>query len=297
MTGKSGEDDKPKQQGFRGLFGFLGSGKESEENADEKVKEFVSDHDHLLDDEKRMIHEILDLGDMSASEIMTPRVDMIMAEDDETIRQVVERMIGTGFSRLPMYHEDADGIVGIIHYKDLMRPILEGHADEPARPYCYDAMFVPETKDVFPLLTEMQTNRQQMAIVVDEYGGTDGLITVEDIVEEIVGEIVDETDREQPVIKREDEKTWLASGGFPVEDAISLGWPLEESDDYETVAGWMLSKFDTVPQTGDFLDVSGWRFTIHEMRRRRIVSIRVERLSGGSNALARDEKETTQEDQ
>ena len=128
-------------------------------------------------------------------------------------------MRGTGYSRLPVYHEDIDRIVGIVHFKDLVAPLMDGKEHEPVAEYAYEAMFVPETKDLFPLLAEMQTNRQQMAIVVDEYGGTDGLITVEDIVEEVVGEIVDETDRENPFIEQESENVWVVDGRFPVEDA------------------------------------------------------------------------------
>ena len=275
MSGKI-EDGDSSKQGLKGLFGFLGAQKRQTPSAEEEIKDFVADSDELLDDEKRMIHEILDLGDMDASEIMTPRVDMILVEDTETVRQAVDRMMGTGYSRLPVFHEDIDRIVGIVHYKDLVPPVLDGKGDDLAVDYAFEPLFIPESKDVFPLLTEMQTKRQQMAIVVDEYGGTDGLITVEDIVEEIVGEIVDETDRERPVIKQEGPDAWLVDGRFPVEDAVEMGWPLAESEDYETIAGWVLSMLDTVPQTGYSFEKDGFRFTIHSMRRRRILAVRVE---------------------
>ena len=278
MSGKI-EDGDSNKQGLKGLFGFLGAQKRQTPSAEEEIKDFVADSDELLDDEKRMIHEILDLGDMDASEIMTPRVDMILVEDTETVRQAVDRMMGTGYSRLPVFHEDIDRIVGIVHYKDLVPPVLDGKGDDLAVDYAFEPLFIPESKDVFPLLTEMQTKRQQMAIVVDEYGGTDGLITVEDIVEEIVGEIVDETDRERPVIKQEGPDAWLVDGRFPVEDAVEMGWPLAESEDYETIAGWVLSMLDTVPQTGYSFEKDGFRFTIHSMRRRRILAVRVERVA------------------
>ena len=157
----------------------------------------------------------------------------MFAEDTDTVRQTVERMRGTGYSRLPVYHEDIDRIVGIVHFKDLVAPLMDGKEHEPVAEYAYEAMFVPETKDLFPLLAEMQTNRQQMAIVVDEYGGTDGLITVEDIVEEVVGEIVDETDRENPFIEQESENVWVVTGDSPSKMPQSLGWPVEDSADYE----------------------------------------------------------------
>ena len=266
------------QKGLTGFFSRFGSAKK-QTVSEEEIKDIVADNDELADDEKRMIHDIIDLGDMSVHEIMQPRVDMIMVEDTETVRTAVERMHGTGYSRLPIFHEDADHIIGIVHYKNLVGPLIDGREDDLAAKYAFEPLFVPETKDIFPLLKEMQTNRQQMAIVVDEYGGTDGLITVEDIVEEIVGEIVDETDRERPILKQEGPGVWLADGRFPVEDAVEMGWPLAESEDYETIAGWVLSMLDTVPQMGYSFEKDGYRFTIHSMRRRRILAVRVERIS------------------
>ena len=254
--------------------------------SEEEIKYMVTDNDELLPDEKRMIHDILDLGDMTVHEIMQPRVDMILVEDTETVRQAVDRMRGTGYSRLPVFHEDIDCIVGIVHYKDLVGPLMDGKENEPVADYAYEALFVPETKDLFPLLSEMQTNRQQMAIVVDEYGGTDGLITVEDIVEEIVGEIIDESDIENKFITPLSDGTWLVDGRFPVEDALKLGWPVTESDDYETMAGWLMGMIDFVPQVGDEFEFGGYRFKIQAMRRRRISNIRVTREVGADNAPA-----------
>ena len=297
ITGMSGrnEDGDSSKQGLKGLFGFLDAQKRQAPSAEDEIKDFVADSDELLDDEKRMIHEILDLGDMDAGEIMTPRVDMILVEDSMTARQALDRMMGTGYSRLPVFHEDIDRIVGVVHYKDLVPPVLDGKGDDLAVDYAFEPLFVPESKDVFPLLTEMQTKRQQMAIVVDEYGGTDGLITVEDIVEEIVGEIVDETDRERPMLQQEGPNSWLASGRFPVEDALELGWPLVESEDYETIAGWVLSMLDTVPQMGYSFEKDGFRFTIHSMRRRRILAVRVERLPGGNDASGKQDRSDQEE--
>lgn len=248
--------------------------------SEDEIRYMVTDNDELLDEEKRMIQDIIDLGDMTVREVMRPRVDMILVEDVETIRQTVERMRGTGYSRLPVYHEDYDQIVGIVHGKDLMSPLMEGKEGDQVGAYAYEALFVPETKDLYPLLSEMQTNRQQMAIVVDEYGGTDGLITVEDIVEEIVGEIVDETDFEYKYLSRESDDVMIVDGRLPVDDALAEGLPVRESDDYETIAGWLLDTIDFVPQVGDEFDVGGYRFKIQTMRRRRISKIRVERLSG-----------------
>ncbi len=280
------------QKGISGFFSRFAQAKKPTVSEDE-IKDIVADNDELADDEKRMIHDIIDLGDMSVHEIMQPRVDMIMVEDTETVRTAVERMHGTGYSRLPIFHEDADHIIGIVHYKNLVGPLIDGHEDDLAAKYAFEPMFVPETKDILPLLKEMQTNRQQMAIVVDEYGGTDGLITVEDIIEEIVGEIVDEYDMEGKEITQLSEGAWRVDGRFPVDEAAALGWPVTESEDYETIAGWLIDTLDFVPEMGDEFTVGGYSFKIERMRRSRISTIRVERLAGEESAA---EKEAEQEE-
>lgn len=269
--------DGDSQKGLSGFFSRFGAAKK-QAVSEEEIKDIVADNDEIGADEKRMIHEIIDLGDMSVHEIMQPRVDMIMAEDTETVRAAVERMHGTGYSRLPIYHEDADHIVGIVHYKNLIGPLIDGNEDDPASKYAFEPMFVPESKDIFPLLKEMQTKRQQMAIVVDEYGGTDGLITIEDIVEEIVGEIVDEYDMEGRDITKLSDGVWRVDGRFPVDRAVALGWPVSESDDYETIAGWLIDTIDFVPETGDEFEVGGYSFKIERMRRSRISTIKVQCL-------------------
>ena len=269
--------DKPEPGLFGGLKKAFGLGSKHQQISEEEIKTLVGDADELLEDEKRMISDILSLNDMSVSEIMTPRVDIMAVEDTETVRHTLERVRGTGYSRLPVYHDNLDSIVGLVHYKDLIPAVLEGNIDEPVIDYAFVPMFVPESKDVFPLLSEMQTNRQQMAIVVDEYGGTDGLITVEDIVEEIVGEIIDETDAEDSLVVSTGEGSWIVDGRLPVEDAIEMGLPVVESDQYETIAGWLMSVLDAVPHIGDEFTFDGFRFKVQSMRRRRIQKLRVEK--------------------
>ena len=187
---------------------------------EDEIKDMVAENIELLEDEKRMINDILDLADMTVREIMKPRVDMIMAEDTE-----------------------------------------------PARA---------------KLLSELQEARMQMAIVVDEYGGTDGLITMEDIIEEIVGEIADETDNDRDLIVLVEPNQWRVDGRFPVEDAVELGWPVEESDDYETLAGWIIHELDSVPRVGDELLVDGYAFKVVKMRRSRISIVQVKKLPSAS---------------
>ena len=276
MSKESREGDSPKPGFFDGLKDAFGRGRR--QVSEDEIKELVDDADELLEDEKRMIGEILDLDELTVSDVMQPRVDIMAVEDGETIRAALERMRGTGYSRLPVYHESLDHIVGIVHYKDLIPVVLDGEVEGPVTDYMHDALYVPETKDLFPLLSEMQTNRQQMAIVVDEYGGTDGLITLEDIVEEIVGDIIDETDSETAYVTEAGAGEWRVDGRCPIETARELGWPVEESDQFETIAGWLLDTADAVPQVGDELVVDGYRFKVLTMRRRRIRNLHVARL-------------------
>lgn len=281
MSKDSREGDSSKSGFFGGLMEALGGGRRSV--SEEEIKELVEDADELLEDEKRMIGEILSLDELTVSDVMQPRVDIIAVEDTESVRTALERMRGTGYSRLPVFHEDLDHIIGIVHFKKLIPAVLDGDVDGPVTDYSNDALFVPETKDLMPLLSEMQTKRQQMAIVVDEYGGTDGLITVEDIVEEIVGEIVDETDSEAPYLTELGEGDWLVDGRCPVEELQELGWPVVESDQYETIAGWLIDTVDAVPLVGDEFVVEGYRFKVRSMRRRRICELHVTKLVEGES--------------
>lgn len=269
------EKDPHKKQSF--FDRITGSKKESA--SEEEIRELVDDTSELAEDEKRMIHDIIDLGDMHAGEICTPRVDVMLVHDDETARQALERMRGTGYSRLPVCHDSIDDIIGIVNIKDLIGPLMDGSIDSPVTKFMYDAMFVPETKDVIPLLGEMQVAHKQMVIVIDEYGGTEGIITIEDILEEIVGEIVDESDLQNDLITELEPGVWRVDGRFPIEDAQALGWPVDASDDFETIAGWLIGILDSVPDTGDVVEIEGYSFTVVKMRRSRISVIRVENLN------------------
>ena len=217
----------------------------------------------------------MDLGDAVAREVMVPRVDVTMVEDDQTVAEVLALMRQTGFSRMPVYHEDPDNIIGIAHIKDFIGLALDGKADVMASENLRDAAFVPDTKDILPLLSEMQTAHDQIVVVVDEYGGTAGIITVEDIVEEIVGEIEDEFDPDNKYLTRLSKREWLVDGRFSCDDAVELGWPIEESDDYETIAGWILDLCDSVPDIGEVFEVDGYKFKVQSMRGQRISLIRV----------------------
>jgi putative hemolysin len=243
--------------------------------SEEEIKLLVTEQGTLLDEEKRMIHEIFELGDTVVREVMVPRVDMMLAEDTASVMDTAKILNGTGFSRLPIYHGDHDTIVGIVLLKDLVRPLARGDGEEPITEHMRETVFVPETKGILPLLSEMRALHNQIAIVVDEYGGTAGLVTLEDIVEEIVGEIADEFDREHKYITQVSDREWVLDGRLSIEEAMERGIPVEESDDYETVAGWVLARLGHIPCPGEATTRRGYEFRVQAMRRRRIQRIRV----------------------
>ena len=261
-----------------GLSALLGvkSADERDSVSEEEIKYMVTDADELTDQEKSMIHEVIDMGDTIAREVMVPRVDMTAMEDTSTLTEVLAVMRRTGYSRIPIYHESVDRIVGIAHIKDIISPILdEGRASDPVAGHVRSADFVPDTKDIIPLLSEMQSSHDQMVIVVDEYGGTAGIITIEDIVEEVVGEIEDEFDPDNKYLTKLSDREWLVDGRFSIDDAIELGWPVEDSEEYETVAGFVLELADKVPHPGDIIEKDGYQFRVQSMRGRRLSMLRV----------------------
>ena len=244
--------------------------------SEDEIRYMVTDNDELSEEEKSMIHDVIDLGDTVAREVMIPRVDIEAVEDTTTCSEVIDLMVETGYSRVPVYHEDVDRIVGIAHIKDLITPILEEDAGEQSvSRFARSATFVPETKDIIPLLSEMQASHDQMVIVVDEYGGTAGVITVEDIVEEVVGEIEDEFDPDNRYVSHPDDNTWVVDGRFSIDDAIELGWPIEDNAEYETIAGFVLELADKLPHPGDSFRKGDYVFEVLARRGRRLSTVRV----------------------
>ena len=247
---------------------------------EDEIKDMVAENIELLEDEKRMINDILDLADMTVREIMKPRVDMIMAEDTEPARAALDRMRGTGYSRLPVYHEEVDEVIGLVSYKDLIGPLLDGRIEDPVAEFMYEPLYVPETKNVLKLLSELQEARMQMAIVVDEYGGTDGLITMEDIIEEIVGEINDEYDEEERTYVKLMENVYVFEGKTLLSDFYKIIKDSEEvfedaSGDADSLAGLLLELKGEFPALHEIINYQNYRFEILEMTSRRIQKVKV----------------------
>lgn len=252
-----------------------GQGKEGV--TEEEIKLLVTEQGSLLDEEKRMIHEILELGDTVTREIMVPRVDMVALESTATIEDALAVFRDSGFSRLPLYAEDPDTIVGVLLLKDLVGPAAHGRLADAVTDLARPPVFVPETMPILALLGQMQGARNHMAIAVDEYGGTAGIVTIEDIVEEITGEISDEFDRDRKYITQIGEGRWVLDGRLPIEDARALDLPVAESDEYDTIAGWMLVRLGHIPLPGERVVENGVTFTVQTVRSRRIARLLVQR--------------------
>lgn len=238
----------------------------------------VAAEEHVIErEERQLIHSIFEFGDTLVREVMRPRPDMVAVEADETLEAGMQRAIDGGFSRLPAYDDDIDNVVGLVYLKDLVSRVRTGEGGHPVRDALRPAVFVPEQKRVAELLREMQKQQFHMAIVVDEYGGTSGLVTLEDLLEEIVGEITDEYDVEEPGVERLDDGSLRVPGGLPVDDlSREIGQELPDTE-WDTVAGLVFNLLGKVPDDGESVTFQGLEFRAERVQGRRIVSVVVRR--------------------
>ncbi len=239
-------------------------------------------------DERAMIHSVFELGDTIVREVMVPRTDMVFVERGKTLRQALSLALRSGFSRIPVIGENEDDIVGIAYLKDIVTRSYEhreGESTEQVESIMRPATFVPESKPIDALLREMQARQIHLAIVIDEYGGTAGLVTIEDILEEIVGEIADEYDKEQPPVEWIGEGRARVTGRLPVTELEELFGVRIEAEDVETVGGLLAQRLGRVPIAGSVATVAGLRLTAESLagRRNRIGTVTVERTAPGGN--------------
>ncbi|MGH2783731.1 MAG: hemolysin family protein [Actinomycetota bacterium] len=231
----------------------------------------------IEEEEKELIHSIFEFGDTVVREVMTPRPDMIAVEAEMKLKDVLTLVLKHGFSRVPVQDKSMDNIVGIAYAKDVMRRLHNGRTrkeiavKEIVRP----AMFVPESKRISELLREMQVKKTHMAIVVDEYGDVAGLVTLEDLLEEIVGEISDEYDRSEELIEPVDATTVRVDGKLPIdelEEIVGVDLPDEE---WDTVGGLLAGVLGRLPKRGDEVTVGGVTFKVEKVKGRRIAKVLV----------------------
>ena len=235
----------------------------------------------LKKDEKEMIHSIFELGETIVREIMVPRTDMVCIEEDATLTQILNLVKEKLHSRIPVYKEKVDNITGILYLKDLLPFIRKRNKSEiDIAKLVHTPYFVPEQKKINELLREFQKEKIHMAIVVDEYGGTAGIVTLEDIIEEIVGEIQDEYDQETPLYTKIDDNTWSISGSMQIDELYEeLNIELPDEEGIETLAGFLLGQFGNVPKQKEKVIWKNLEFIIEKVSKRRIQQVRLRRLN------------------
>ena len=230
--------------------------------------------------EREMISSIFELGDKEVRELMIPRTDIVAVDVNTPPSDVLDQITRVGHSRLPLYEGSADDIIGVVYVKDIFRRLARGEREIDLRQLLRPAHFVPETKKADDLLREMQRNKIHLAIVVDEYGGTAGLVTIEDLVEEIVGEIRDEYDVEQELVLPVSENEAVMDARVPFEDVREMfEVDVDRSEDYATLGGFITNRLGRFPRAGESVDAAGVRFTVETVEGKRIRRVRVTRLA------------------
>jgi CBS domain containing-hemolysin-like protein len=248
---------------------------------EEEIKEWIDvgqEEGTIEKDEQEMLHSVFEFGDTRVREAMTPRIDVILIEDTFSPEEALEMFKKTGFSRIPVYHENIDSIRGILNIKDVFTAVMDPGNHSPITDLCSEPHFVPETKNIDDLLRELRGKKTHMAIVLDEYGAFVGIITVEDILEELVGDILDEFDTEEPSLVRVTEGVYSLDARMWVSDLnkeLDLSLPVSET--YETIAGLIIDHLGHIPRIGEScdLDEEGIRLIVIQMKGKRITRIKL----------------------
>ena len=231
---------------------------------------------------KESTHELLtgviDFRSKTVEDIMTPRVDMVCIEAETDINDIIQLTVETGLSRFPVYEETIDHIIGIFHTRSLFKDYLKSNKNTKIKNKAIDYImlpyFIPETKTISSLFNDMQKKKLQMAITIDEYGGTSGLVTMEDIVEEIMGDIEDESDKKEEDLIKFKGKRIIVNGTASIEEINEvLNWDIEEHEEYQTIAGYVIDKLDHIPETNERLILNGYRIRIMKIEDRRIIEM------------------------
>ena len=262
------------------ISSWIGIDKDKHYLSEEELRTLVEvgeEKGALLKDEREMIHSIFEMSETTAKEIMVPRTDMVCVEKNVSITQVLNLIKEKMHSRIPVYQESVDNILGILYVKDLLPLIKKRNLTEfDITKFTRTPYYVPEQKKINELLREYQTEKIHMAIVVDEYGGTSGIVTLEDVIEEIVGEIQDEHDIEMPLYQKIGEDTFVVNAGMSLEeinDELDLDLPTEEG--VETLAGFLLGQFGSVPKSKENITWNGYEFLIEKSTKKRIQQVRI----------------------
>ncbi len=231
----------------------------------------------IEDEERELIHSVINFGDTVAREVMVPRPDVVSAAVTQTVSEVVDLILGAGISRVPVYSGSLDNVTGIVFAKDLLRAERDGEREMTMEALVRPAHFVPETKPVAELLRDMQSGKYHMAIIIDEYGSTVGLVTLEDLLEELVGDITDEYDSEVQEVLEIVPGEWEVSGSMSVDDLGELLDVDLPEGDWDTVGGMLLGLLGHLPITGEEVETSGFLFRADQVTSRRVEKVHVAR--------------------
>ncbi|HEY2803863.1 MAG TPA: hemolysin family protein [Actinomycetota bacterium] len=241
------------------------------------LADVASDEQQIEKGESQLIHSIFEFGDTIAREVMVPRPDIIAIEASKDLREVQELMLRHGFSRVPVYRQDLDNIVGVVHAKDVLRVIYQGRIDVPLHDVVRKAHFVPEQKKAAELLRQMQQEKFHITLVTDEYGSVAGLVTLEDLLEELVGEITDEYDRDELHVERVNDHEFRVNGSVPISEINELLDVELPDEEWDTVAGLMLGLLGKIPAQGEEVRYQNLTFVAERVQRRRIAQVLIRR--------------------
>ena len=251
---------------------------------EEEIKalaDVASEESEIEEEEKELIHSIFEFGDTIVREVMVPRPDMVVAPVTASLTDVLDLILKRGYSRIPVYKDELDNVVGVVYAKDLLRHLHAGKASVPLEKIMREPYFVPETKKVSELLREMQQRRVHIAIVLDEYGSVAGLVTIEDLLEEIVGEIADEYDREEQQLEKIDDDTYRVNGRVPIDEVNELLDVELPQEEWDTVAGLMYGLLGEVPTQGQTVNYDNLTFSADKVQGRRIQKVLISRKRTG----------------
>ena len=230
-------------------------------------------------DERQMINSIFEFDDITVKEIMVPRIDMVCVDINDSIDKLIDIVIRMGLSRIPVYNGRIDNIVGIVYAKDLLPLLKEEKPKITVQKIMRPAYYVPESKEIDNLFSELKKEKIHMAIVLDEYGGTAGLVTIEDLLEEIVGDIQDEYDEEETLIEQKDNKQIIVDGRVDIDEINEILDIALPEEDYETISGFVLSMLGYVPEEGEKIEFEDLEITVAKISQRRISKVEIEKKS------------------
>ncbi len=254
------------------------------------MADVASEEQVIADEEREFIHSVIELGDTVVREIMKPRADIIAVQKDESVENTMDLAISKGYSRLPVYSKTLDDISGFVVTSDLIKCLREGITIDPVIKFVRQIKFVPETKKVSTLLKEMQRKKFHLSVVVDEYGSTVGLVSLEDIIEELLGEIVDEDDFEEPEIIKVGQDKYIVASMISVEDlneAIEIALP---EGTWDTLGGFVLDELGHIPDKGETIEFAGVKVTVDKVEGTRIAKLLVEKLKTDSSEFQSDDE-------